>query len=250
MSIFGQKGNGLLVAVRGKQKQVDHLRNEVEELKHQLDAERAKNDALKAKITAYQKNDLSAVKKVEARYEEQLRILNEQIRAYEQMKPELERLRNFFFEQNIGADESDVQAVESDKQEEIAKYKIITVGGHEQLRKNIKDAYPSIMVLGWYTEKSRFSSCRNFRLCIYPYAAYEPWPSMPSYYDCFQKVLYHYSHQTRKLQTFSRKRRVRIFCFWRRAPPHNKSIRSAWPGCFSSGAVRCGCLFFMPRPLS
>ena len=85
MSIFGQKGNGLLVAVRGKQKQVDHLRNEVEELKHQLDAERAKNDTLKAKITAYQKNDLSAVKKVEARYEEQLRILNEQIRAYEQM---------------------------------------------------------------------------------------------------------------------------------------------------------------------
>ena len=77
VSIFGQKGNGLLVAVRGKQKQVDHLRNEVEELKHQLDAERAKNDALKAKITAYQKNDLSAVKKVEARYEEQLRILNE-----------------------------------------------------------------------------------------------------------------------------------------------------------------------------
>ena len=70
------------------------------------------------------------------------------------------------------------------------------------------------------------------------------------YYDCFQKVLSHYSHQTRKLQTFSRKRRVRIFCFWRRAPPHNKSIRSAWPGCFSSGAVRCGCLFFMPRPLS
>ena len=70
------------------------------------------------------------------------------------------------------------------------------------------------------------------------------------YYDCFQKVLYHYSHQTRKIQTFSRKRRVRIFCFWRRAPPHNKSIRSAWPGCFSSGAVRCGCLFFMPRPLS
>lgn len=44
MSISGQKGNGLLVAVRGKQKQVDHLRNEVEELKHQLDAERAKND--------------------------------------------------------------------------------------------------------------------------------------------------------------------------------------------------------------
>ena len=38
------KGNGLLVAVRGKQKQVDHLRNEVEELKHQLDSERAKND--------------------------------------------------------------------------------------------------------------------------------------------------------------------------------------------------------------
>ena len=63
------------------------------------------------------------------------------------------------------------------------------------------------------------------------------------YYDCFQKVLYHYSHQTRKIQTFSRKRRVRIFCFWRRAPPHNKSIRSAWPGCFSSGAVHCGCLF-------
>ena len=29
-----------------------------------------------------------------------------------------------------------------------------------------------------------------------------------------------------------------------------KSIRSAWPGCFSSGAVRCGCLFFMPCPLS
>lgn len=57
------------------------------------------------------------------------------------MKPELERLRNFFFEQNIGADESDVQAVESGKQEEIAKYKIITVGGHEQLR-----AYPQIKI--------------------------------------------------------------------------------------------------------
>ncbi len=36
--------------------------------------------------------------------------------------------------------------------------------------------------------------------------------------------------------------------FWRRAPPHNKSIRSAWPGCFSSGAVRCGCLFFYAAP--
>ena len=57
-------------------------------------------------------------------------------------------------------------------------------------------------------------------------------------------------HQTRKIRTVSRKRRVRIFCFRRRAPPHNKSIRSAWPGCFSSGAVRCGCLFFRPRPLS
>ena len=155
------KGNGLLVAVRGKQKQVDHLRNEVEELKHQLDAERAKNDTLKAKITAYQKNDLSAVKKVEARYEEQLRILNEQIRDYEQMKPELERLRNFFFEQNIGADESDVQAVESDKQEEIAKYKIITVGGHEQLRKNIKDAYPSIMVLDGTPKSQDFHPVEN-----------------------------------------------------------------------------------------
>ena len=44
------------------------------------------------------------------------------------------------------------------------------------------------------------------------------------------------------------KEKVRIFCFRRRAPPHNKSIRSAWPGCFSSGAVRCGCLFFRPRP--
>ena len=53
-------------------------------------------------------------------------------------------------------------------------------------------------------------------------------------------------HQTRKIRTVSRKRRVRIFCFRRRAPPHNKSIRSAWPGCFSSGAVRCGCLFFRP----
>ena len=52
VSIFGQKGNGLLVAVCGKQKQVDHLRIEAEELKHQLDAERAKNDTLKAKITA------------------------------------------------------------------------------------------------------------------------------------------------------------------------------------------------------
>ena len=161
MSIFGQKGNGLLVAVRGKQKQVDHLRNEVEELKHQLDAERAKNDTLKAKITAYQKNDLSAVKKAETRYEEQLRILNEQIRDYEQMKPELERLRNFFFEQNIGADESDVQAVESDKQEEIAKYKIITVGGHEQLRKNIKDAYPSIMVLDGTPKSQDFHPVEN-----------------------------------------------------------------------------------------
>ena len=70
------------------------------------------------------------------------------------------------------------------------------------------------------------------------------------YYDGFQKVLYNYSHQTRKIRTISRKRRVRVFCFWRRAPPHNKSIRSAWPGCFSSGAVRCGCLFFRPRPLS
>ena len=161
MSIFGQKGNGLLVAVRGKQKQVDHLRNEVEELKHQLDAERAKNDTLKAKITAYQKNDLSAVKKVETCYEEQLRILNEQIRDYEQMKPELERLRNFFFEQNIGTDESDVQAVESDKQEEIAKYKIITVGGHEQLRKNIKDAYPSIMVLDGTPKSQDFHPVEN-----------------------------------------------------------------------------------------
>lgn len=144
-----------------KQKQVDHLRNEIEELKHQLDAERAKNDTLKAKIAAYQKNDLSAVKKVEARYEEQLRILNEQIRAYEQMKPELERLRNFFFEQNIGADESDVQAVESGKQEEIAKYKIITVGGHEQLRKNIKDAYPSIMVLDGTLKSQDFHAVEN-----------------------------------------------------------------------------------------
>ena len=161
MSIFGQKGNGILVAVRGKQKQVDHLRNEVEELKHQLDAERAKNDTLKAKITAYQKNDLSAVKKAETRYEEQLRILNEQIRDYEQMKPELERLRNFFFEQNIGADESDVQAVESGKQEEIAKYKIITVGGHEQLRKNIKDAYPSIMVLDGTPKSQDFHPVEN-----------------------------------------------------------------------------------------
>lgn len=144
-----------------KQKQVDHLRNEVKELKHQLDVERAKNDTLKAKITAYQKNDLSAVKKVEARYEEQLRILDEQIRTYEQMKPELERLRNFFFEQNIGADESDVQAVESCKQEEIAKYKIITVGGHEQLRKNIKDAYPSIMVLDGTLKSQDFHIVEN-----------------------------------------------------------------------------------------
>ena len=62
-------------------------------------------------------------------------------------------------------------------------------------------------------------------------------------------IEYDARHQTRKIRTFSRKRRVRIFCFRRRAPPYNKSIRSAWPGCFSSGAVRCGCLFFRPRPL-
>ena len=54
--------------------------------------------------------------------------------------------------------------------------------------------------------------------------------------------------KNRKSEPFLDRRRVRIFCFRRRAPPHNKSIRSAWPGCFSSGAVRCGCLFFRPRP--
>ena len=76
-------------------------------------------------------------------------------------EPELERLRNFFFEQNIGADESDFQAVESGKQEEIAKYKIITVGGHEQLRKNIKDAYPSIMVLDGTLKSQDFHAVEN-----------------------------------------------------------------------------------------
>ena len=41
---------------------------------------------------------------------------------------------------------------------------------------------------------------------------------MPSYYDCFQKVLYHYSYQTRKIQTFFSKEKGSDFLFLAACP--------------------------------
>ena len=130
-----------------KQNQVDRLRNEVVNLTQQLESEKAKNETLRAKVAAYQKGDLNSVKKVEARFEAQISLLEAQLASYEQTKPELEQLRNFFFQQNtephfLEADDEPVDFVA-----ELAQYKIITVGGHEQLRKNLKKEYPSIITL-------------------------------------------------------------------------------------------------------
>ena len=69
------------------------------------------------------------------------------------------------------------------------------------------------------------------------------------YYDCFQKVLYHYSHQTRMIQTFSRKRRVRIFCFWRRAHRTTKASAAHDRAASAQAQYAADAYFFAVPPL-
>ena len=69
------------------------------------------------------------------------------------------------------------------------------------------------------------------------------------YYDCFQKVLYHYPHQTKKIQTFSRKRRVRIFCFWRCAHRTTKASAAHDRAASAQAQYAADAYFFAVPPL-
>jgi hypothetical protein len=124
----------------------EHLKNE----KKQNQLLRNQIETLEQKINALQKNQRIQQWDIEKNYTEKIDMMQEELDALRQNKHELSKLRSLFF--NLQNAEPSILSITSEQDNHLdmpllEKMNIITVGGHVQLRKNIKSRFPTFTVL-------------------------------------------------------------------------------------------------------
>lgn len=150
--------------------QVNDLSDKIQSLKERLEYEKMQKakiscelEIAQAQLSKYQKQERSQIWNREKEFTDKISILEKELAVLKEGQKELINLRAFFFNQQIEEWRED-HTGNNLKQElkEITKGKSnITIGGHPQLRKQLKSVFPQFTILDGTLNTQDFSALDN-----------------------------------------------------------------------------------------